>query len=85
LQTNISFAFPLERIPENRRSELVFPHKKEGIIATIYPPNVSEEVGLMMVVKSEPGKMMVFKITGTSRIQGQSGDQNWYHSQVDKV
>jgi nitrogen regulatory protein PII len=59
--------------------------EEETIIARIYPPNVSEEVGLMMVVKSEPGKMMVFKITGTSRLQGQSGDQNWYHHQVEKV
>ena len=59
--------------------------KKETIVATVYPPSVSEEVGLMMVVKSEPGKMMVFKVTGTSRIMGENVDEHWYHHQVEKV
>jgi hypothetical protein len=55
--------------------------ENEAIIETIYPPGVSDEVGLMVTVKGDAGKLLLFKATGKSRIEGEI-TKDWYTHSV---
>jgi hypothetical protein len=56
-------------------------NENEPIIETIYPPGVSDEVGLMVTVKGDAGKLLLFKATGKSLIKGER-PKDWYTHSV---
>jgi len=55
----------------------------EPIIETIYPPGVSDEVRLMVHVKRDAGKLLMFKATGQSKLVGDDQKHPWYTHQVE--
>jgi hypothetical protein len=50
-----------------------------------YPPSVTDEVGLMFVVKRAPGDMLVFLVEGESQIDRRGSRQSWFDHRWDYV
>jgi len=50
-----------------------------------YPPSVTDEVGLMFLVKRAPGDMLVFLVEGESQIDRRGNRQSWFDHRWDYV
>jgi hypothetical protein len=58
---------------------------RKAFLRTYYPPGVADELGMMFLLKRDPGKIALFIAEGKYRIRGTENDDGWFWHEWDEV